>query len=339
LLSTRFFGLPPLGYSGIEQVVWDLACSLDGLGHHVTLFAPDGSQATPHGNLVEIGAPHQTCNVDWLKAELESYNFFKDNLDNLDILHDHTHFGIGYFGKIRNCSLPVTHTFHDLDLSFFNLFKPLFKLNLISISEWTTRVFAHQGFNAKHCYNGIDLNNYGFKKEKNDRFMFLGRISRIKAPHLAIKVAKAANVGLDIIGSTKFANDLEYVKEIKALCAGKQIKFIGELNQETKIKYLQNAKGLLITSQFGEPFGLISIEAMACGTPPLALNDGALKEIIENERSGFICNSVEEMMSRLKDVDLILPEICRKRANQFSRKKMAYNYVKIYKSILKGNEW
>jgi glycosyltransferase involved in cell wall biosynthesis len=339
LLSTRFFSLPPIGYSGIEQVVWDLACALDKLGHEVTLFAPQGSRASTHGQLVEIGEAIQTPNINCLKAELEIYDYLREEIKNLDILHGHNWFGIEYLKKASNEKILVAHTHHNNNISWLNFYKPLFNLNLISISDWTKDVFAKQGFASCRCYNGINLDRYKFQTKKDGRFMFIGRIIKAKGPHLAIKAAREAGVGLDIIGSTTFVNDKDYVREVTKLCDGKQIKFIGEVSHETKIKYLQSARGLLIPSQFGEPFGLISVEAMACGTPPIALNDGALKEVIIDEETGFICDSIDQMVSRMKQVDFINLQACRKRAEQFSREKMAGEYVKLYLSIINGQEW
>jgi glycosyltransferase involved in cell wall biosynthesis len=340
LLSTRFFGVPPAGYSGLEQVVWDLAWSLDNLGHKVTLFAPKGSQTPPQGKLVETGEPYQTCRINWLGAELEAEDFFRnDEIAELDVLHGHNWFGIEYLRKARNTNLHVTHTHHGLNISWFNFFKQLFNLNLISISDWTKEIFAKQGFEARRCYNGINIDRYTLQKEKKDRLMFLGRIAKSKAPHIAIKAARAAGVGLDIIGSTNFVDDPNYVNEVRKLCDGKQIRFIGEVNQEEKIEYLKNARGLLIPSNFGEPFGLISVEAMACGTVPIALNDGALKEIIKDKQTGFICNSIDQMTNRIRDIELIDPKACRAWAQEFSREKMAQEYVKLYQDILNGQEW
>jgi glycosyltransferase involved in cell wall biosynthesis len=309
------------------------------LGHEVTLFAPKGSTAPPNGKLVEIGEAYQSCNVNWLKSELEAYDFFRDNLEDLDILHGHNWFGFEYLGKLLNKDLNVTHTHHGLSVNSLEMFKSLFKLNLISISEWTRQVFFQQGFSAKRCYNGVNLDVFSFQKEKSDRLMFLGRISPAKAPHLAVKAAREAGAKLDIVGSTTFVDDVDYVHEVKRLCDGDQIRFIGEVSQEDKIKYLQNARGLLIPSQFGEPFGLISVEAMACGTVPIALDDGALREIIIDDQTGFICNSIEQMADRINELELIDTNTCRKRSMQFSREKMAQEYLKLYTSIINGQEW
>jgi glycosyltransferase involved in cell wall biosynthesis len=278
-------------------------------------------------------------NINWVQAELQAYDTFRDKLEDLDILHGHNHFGFEYLGKIRCEGLHVAHTHHNLSASWLNMFKPLFKLNLISISDWTRSVFAQQGLPSRRCYNGVDLDRYQFRAEKGERFMFLGRISRGKAPHSAIKAAREAGIGLDVIGTPTFVDDANYVSEVKSMCDDKQVRFIGEVSQEEKIEYLQNAKGLLIPSQFGEPFGLVSVEAMACGTPPIALDDGALKEIILDGQTGFVCCSVDQMTRRIKEVGKIEPYACRERAKQFSREKMAEEYVKLYRAIISGKEW
>jgi glycosyltransferase involved in cell wall biosynthesis len=345
LLSTRFFGVPPSGYSGLEQVVWDLAFALDELGHEVTLFAPEGSQSPPHGKLVETGNAIHNVNANWIQAEKQAYKIISDKLSDLDldILHGHNHFGFEYYAKACNPELCVTHTHHEslnyLNVAWWNQFKGQFKLNLVAISNYMAQAYAQQGFKALCCYNGVDLEKYKFQHEKSARFMFLGRIIKAKGPHLAIEAARKAGVELDIVGSTSFVDDSEYVNQVKKLCEGEQIRFIGEVSPEVKIDYLRNAKGLLIPSSFGEPFGLISIEAMACGTVPIALDDGALKEIIVDGQSGFLCNSIEQMAARIKDVEILHPEDCRERANRFSRKRMAQEYVKLYEAILDGKTW
>jgi glycosyltransferase involved in cell wall biosynthesis/predicted SAM-dependent methyltransferase len=343
LLSTMFFGVPPVGYSGLEQIVWDLACGLDELGHNVTLFAPKGSHAPPHGKLIETGEAINSTDVDWFKAEQDAYQVLKDNLSEIDILHGHNWFGFEYLAKLQKPDLKITHTHHgglnQHNIESWSGIKQLHKLNLIAISDWMSNVYASKGFASRRCYNGIDLHKYKCKVEKDDRFMFLGRIAPSKAPHLAIEAALRAGAGLDIVGSTSFVNDPKYVEEIKHSCDGEQIKFIGEVDPTTKVRYLQNAKGLLIPSRFGEPFGLISIESMACGTPPIAFNDGALKEIIIDGETGFICNTIDEMVQRMKCIESINPNDCRKRAQQFSRRKMAKDYVNMYEAILSGYEW
>lgn len=338
LVSSSMLTCPPQNYGGLEQVVFDLSCGLTKLNHKVVLFAPKGSQVPPNGFLVECGEAKGTVNVDWLKAENDMWEKYKDKLDDFDIINSHDWFGFCYASKAKNLELKMAHTHHGgLNMDFWGKSKPPFNLNLIAISDWMVSVYASQGFTAKRAYNGVDLEKYPFKKEKGDRLMFLGRISKIKAPHIAIEVARKLNMGLDIVGGTSFVDNPNYVDEVKRMCDGKQIKFIGEVNHETKLKYLQNAKALLVPSVFGEPFGLISVESMAVGTPVIALNDGALSEIVKE--GGIVCNDVESMISSLKYVDRIEPKMCRENAERFSKENAALRYLELYQAILEGKEW
>ena len=161
----------------------------------------------------------------------------------MDIVHGHNWFAIEYLLKARHDGLHVAHTHHGLNISWLNLFKSLFKLNLISISDWTKEIFAQQGFVAQRCYNGVNLDKYKFKEKKGDRFMFLGRVAKSKGPHLAIKAARDAGVGIDIVGSTHFVDDIDYVNEVRSLCDGEQVKFVGEVSQEEKSQYLRKCTG------------------------------------------------------------------------------------------------
>jgi glycosyltransferase involved in cell wall biosynthesis len=338
LISSPFFTVPPQRYGGLEQVVWDLADGLSKLGYDVTLFAPKGSKTPPNGHLVECGEPLLDVRVNWVEAERKAFDIYEKELQGLDIIHGHNWFGFEYLAKVHNPKLKVCHTHHGgLNPEWWARSKPPFKLNLIAISDWMTNVYNSQGFKSKRVYNGVDMDKYLFQKEKSDRLMFLGRISRIKAPHLAVEIAKKTGLGLDIVGGTSFVDDPSYVEQVKGMCDG-DIKFIGEVDQETKVKYLQNAKALIVPSVFGEPFGLISVEAMAVGTPVIALADGAIPEVVSNGVSGHVCNSIEEMCEVVKS-NSIKPDECRSRAMMFSKENMARAYEALYLEILNGGEW
>jgi len=262
--------------------------------------------------------------------------------DELDILHGMNWFGFEYLSKSKRRTLKVTHTHHGGLNQWWFRSKPPFKLNFIGISKWMKKVYESQGMPSRYCYNGIDLDKYPYQEEKGDRLMFLGRMSKIKAPHIAIEVAEKSDEFIDIVGGTSFVDDPNYVEEIKTKCVdyrGSMATFIGEVSHQDKLRYLQNAKALLIPSRFGEPFGLIAVEAMACGTIPIALNDEALSEIIEDGKSGFICNDIAEMVLKVSEIDTIDTRNVRERAEMFSKEVMSKRYIELYKDILEGREW
>ena len=348
MISTQFFGCPPAGYSGLEMIVWDLAEALGELGHHVTLFAPEGSKAPLNGKLVTTGKMQNTAAGDWYAMEEGAYNIYKDQVTELDIIHGHNWFGQEYnfAGKIKVC-----HTHHGhLNQEYWMKSKPPFKLNFIAISKWMKGLYEKMGMPSEYCYNGIDTAKYPIRPIDevsgavlgNDRLLYVGRISKFKQPHVAIELARRLDYGLDIVGGT-FVDDQNYLNEIRNACDGKQITFNPDVSHAVKIKFMREAKCLVFPSAMGEPFGLVAAEAMACGTPVLALNDGAISEVVEHNVSGFIAYKNFDAFKTKTDLISALggigPEACRSRAEMFSRKTMAENYVKLYTRILKGDEW
>jgi glycosyltransferase involved in cell wall biosynthesis/predicted SAM-dependent methyltransferase len=341
LISTPFFNCPPKGYSGLEMVVWDLACGLSALGHKVTLYAPEGSKAPPNGELVITGPSITDVNVNWVEKEQNVNNVVAQSFKDLDILHGHNWFGFEYL--LRNNGPKICHTHHGhLNSDWWLKEKSPFKLNFIAISKWMKTLYDKQGIPSEYVYNGIDLSRYEFQEKKGDRLLYVGRISKFKQPHIAISLAKRLNVGLDIVGGT-FVDDKQYLSDIKFACDGKQITFNPDVDHETKIKFMQNAKCLLFPSNMGEPFGLVAAEAMACGTPVVALNDGAISEVVNDGTTGYVLpdyDKIESAMQLTTKLNLITPNACRVRTlTMFSRKVMAENYVRLYRSILQNQEW
>lgn len=338
IISTPFFGTPPPFYGGTELVTWNLCCGLTNLGHRVVLYAPDESKVPPNGFLFSTGSALNSVAVDWCKAERDMWKKYDKTLDDYDIIIGSNWFGFEYASKARNNNLKVCHVHHGgLTMSWWGKRKPNFRLNLIGISDWMVKVYASQGFTAKRVYNGIDLKKYKLQKKKGDRLLFLGRISKIKAPHLAIEVAKKANMSLDVVGATSFVDDPSYVEHVKSLCDGKQIRFIGEVDFETKLKYLQNAKALVVPSSWGEPFGLHIVEALATGTPVLALPDGGIVETVK--QGGILCSDIESMVKAIPELSRITSVMCRRNAEKFSKERMAKVYLKVFNNILSGGCW
>lgn len=229
------------------------------------------------------------------------------------------------------------------------------KPNLIAISNFmkncTEQYFKHKGFTVecKYIYNGIDMKKYKYYKDdrylidnkeirKTDRLLYVGRYSKFKQPHIAIEVAKKVGLPIDLVGGT-FVDDIGYLKDIESICNGKNIIMYKDVPHDFKIRKMQEAKALLFPSAMGEPYGLVAVEAMACGTPVIASNDGAISEVVIHNKTGFICNSIEEMIDSVNKIDKINPEDCRKRAEELSRQNMAKNYENLYYKMLKGEEW
>lgn len=337
LLSTPFMTVPPSGYGGLERIVYDLACGLRDLGHEVTVFATNGSKVDGC-KVIFTGNPVGSTKVDWIAEEKRVFETIKNAVLGLDILHGHNWFGLEY--RLRSDKLKVLHTHHGgLNTDWWKP-NPPFKLNLVAISAFMKRVYAQQGHTAEFVYNGIDLNKYElWTGRRNGRLVFVGRIDKFKQPHVAIEVAKKTGLGLDIIGGT-FVQDDAYLNEIVNMCDGEQIKFWRDPAQNDKVKLMQEASCLLFPSKMGEPFGLVAAESMACGTPVIALNDGAISEVIADNVTGFMCNSVDEMVKATAKIGQIGAQTCRDRVEiMFSRERMAESYVELYRRVIAGQEW
>jgi glycosyltransferase involved in cell wall biosynthesis len=380
LISTPFLKTPPDFYGGLELVVADLASALARLGNDVTVFAADGSKVQDC-RVVEFGPPAWETSVptngfSGFEEERRAYHVYKNMLEEFDLVHGHTWYGFEYITKIKSRKLKVCHTHHsniffkqfgwDLRaflrsgdygpfLKDFFVTARVFDLNLIAISKWMAQVYEAQGFRSRWVHNGINLERYRFQEKKGDRLLFVGRIERKKQPHLSIQVAKRLNMGLDVVGSTIDADQPLYVEAIRKMCDGKQIRFYPDATQELKIRLMQNAKCLLFTSAWGEPFGLVPLEVMACGTPVVALNDGAIDEFVQE--GGIICDVLKKKITSkdriitikhdpidalafaVKQIDPITPQYCLANAEKFSKEHMAECYLRLYNEILAGDKW
>lgn len=342
LISTQFFGVPPKGYSGLEMIVWDMACGLSELGHDVTLFAPEGSKPPQNGRVIFTGPALQTTNIDWLGAERGAYEIYKTQLDRLDIIHGHNWFGFEYAAKAANTKLRCCHTHHGhLNPEWWLKNRPPFKLNFVGISKHMQAEYRQQGMESRYVYNGIDLKKYIFEKKRGSRLLFVGRLSPIKQPHIAIEIAKKLGMGLDIVGGTFVApQEVDYMNQVKSLCDGKEIVLYADASHEKKVELMQNARCLIFPSNMGEPFGLVAAEAMACGSPVISTADGAIGEVVQDGVTGFVCKTQDEMIAAIGKIDNIVPEDCWRRVKQnFSRETMARAYEKLYREILEGREW
>lgn len=340
LISSPMLSCPPKEYGGLELIVWNLANGLTELGHKVVLFAPKGSKTPKNGFLFETPPPQDKADADWLGAEKNMWTVYDPLLDDFDIICAHNWFGMEYASKVRKPDLKVCHVHHGgLSADWWNKSKPPFKLNFIAISDWMVTVYASQGVTARRCYNGINIEDYPFQKDKGDRLLFVGRLDSFKRPMIAIEVAKKLNMGLDIVGGS-FVQDVNYMKQVKHACDGTQIKLHRDAPHEKKVELYQNAKAVLFPSKMGEPFGLIVPEANACGTPVIATPDGAIPEVLADGETGFLCNTIDEIHKAVKKADTIDPKACRKRVEEnFTKEIMAKNYLEKYKEIIVGNEW
>ncbi len=245
-----------------------------------------------------------------------------------------------YFSNLL--SKPTVFTHHD-PFNFYRKYRVRFpklkNLNYVSISN-SQRETAPKNLNfIGTVYNGLNLNEYPFNSTPKDYFAFLGRIVRVKGCHIAIQACKKSNKKLKIAGKYYAGNDKSnsyWDKYIKPELKSDLISYEGFLRPPNETsEFLQNAKALLFPIEWNEPFGMVMIEALACGTPVIAFNNGAVSEIIEHGTNGFIVNSEKEMITAMKNIDQIERKACRDSIKErFTVKQMAKGYEKVYRKVL-----
>jgi glycosyltransferase involved in cell wall biosynthesis len=234
----------------------------------------------------------------------------------------------------RFTSTPFVYTIHhdhDQALSGFYSYYP--DVHFVTISKFQQRLEEMPSLRTIH--HGVDLSRYRFRPKKQQYLSFLGRIAPFKGTHLAIQVAKKCGIPLKIAGEVQPLFQDYFDAEVKPHIDGKFIEFIGEADLEAKNELLGNSMALLFPIEWNEPFGLVMIEAMACGTPVLALPGGSVAELIRDGVNGYVCQSLDEMVNYAADIQSsIRPAAVREYAQlHFSTERMAAEYVQLYNRI------
>jgi len=182
-------------------------------------------------------------------------------------------------------------------------------------------------------HNGVELDEFPFSRTPEDYFLFMGAMGEHKNPQDAILAAKKIGAKLILAGGKN--REPYYSEQIKPLIDGKQIIYAREVSGRQRIKLFQKAKGLLFPIVWPEPFGLVMIEAMACGTPVIAYPNGATREVVQQGKTGFIVKNIAEMAEAMKKINNISRTDCRKRVEKhFSDQKMVENYEKLIQKVL-----
>ena len=338
--------VPPKKYGGIEIMIKTLTDELVKRGHQVTLFATGNSKTKASLKSVFPKSLLEE-KVDWYHRSqnlINAANAFKYE-NEFDIIHSHTGDNALPFTDI--CQTPVLTTLHNVlpdsknrgsdEYIIFRHYAR--KTNFVSIS-FNQRTHTDLKLNyIDNIYNGININDFLFNKKPKDYLVWLGRIHYGKGMWNAISAAKKSKQKLITAGGAICETDKKYFESVKPMIDGKQIKYIGEISLKEKNKLLGNAKALLFPTVWEEPFGLVMIEAMACGTPVIAFNKGSVPEVIKRNKTGFIVKNEKEMTEAIKKIDKINRADCRKHIEEnFTVEKMVDGYERVYEKIMKDRK-
>lgn len=329
--------VPPLKYGGTERVVAALTDELVRQGHDVTLFATGDS--TTRGTLVPVLPtglrllPGIEMPRDLHPAQMMQLGMVFERAAEFDIIHNHADFFALPFSRLVRT--PILSTMHGrLDLPTLPLiFDAYPDAPVNSISHYQQRPLPQANW-IGNVYNGIDLTHLHVGDGSGDYFAFLGRISPHKGIGQAVQIARRTGIPLKI--AAKVDDDHpEYLDIIRDAIDGTFIEWIGEIGESEKAEFLGNARALLFPIQWPEPFGLAMAEAMACGTPVLATRCGSVPEVIVDGVTGFIRNTVDELVEATDHLDTLDRADCRAQVERhFSASVMAAGYERLYTRLL-----
>jgi glycosyltransferase involved in cell wall biosynthesis len=261
-----------------------------------------------------------------------------ERAEDFDIVNDHS--GPPAAAVSGSVSVPVVHTVHgpltgEPGELYEQVVKVAPRLGLISLSLNQRSPKPHFPWVA-NCPNAIDLSIYPAKPHRGDYLLFLGRMSPDKGAHRAVAVAMELELPLKLAGKMQDPKEKEYFSTYVEPHLGLHgMEYLGEVPHGTKVELLQDARATLFPIEWEEPFGLVMIESMACGTPVIATRWGAVPEVIEHGRSGIIVDNYRQMAAALEQADAIDPMECRRYVEEsFSAERMVQDYVAAYEAAL-----
>lgn len=327
--------VPPKLYGGTERIVSYITEELVALGHDVTLFASGDSETA--ARLEAICPQALRLNTGLFNRDAPLMMLQERGLGSatdFDIIHSHLDFN--GFPLARRNPVPVVTTLHGrLDLPELEpVYREFSEMPLVSISDSQRRPLPWASW-AGTVYHGLPRNLYTFHPQSQGYLAFVGRTAPEKRPDHAIEIAKRAGLPLRIAAKVDRADRTYFEAEIEPLLDHPLIEFVGEISDGEKDEFIGNAMAVVCPYDWPEPFGLVLIEAFACGTPVLAYRRGSIPEIVDHGVTGFICETVDEMVDAVGQVSLIDRKQCRATFDErFTADRMARDYVALYERLL-----
>jgi len=337
-IAPLWIPVPPRTYGGIELFLSLLTEELVARGHEVFLFASEDS-------ITKATLIAGTEKALWTRKDLRSphavinryLKMVHDRLHLFDIIHNHADFFM-FPLVLGNDKVPMVTTLHrPIDAEEAKVLRSFPSINYLAISYDQKKSAEEQNIKIMDVvYNGINPKEYEFNNSPEDYFLFLGRLNKEKGVVAAIEIAKAADKKLVVAGNIAGPAEWNYFfRDVQPRLNSDKISFVGEVDFKEKIKLLKNAKALLFPINRREPFGLVMIEAMACGTPVIAFNRGSVPEVIEDKKTGFVVEGKEQMIEAMENIDKIKRKDCRRAVEKnFTLKQMVDKYEDIYKKLI-----
>ncbi len=339
LLMDPYIKVPPEHYGGIERVIADLADGLHARGHDVTLWAAPGSKTS--GKLEPFGREAEWTRWSNIRnTALLTARFWRDR-GKFDVIHN---FGrLAYLTSVLRWDVPKVQTYmrriNPANMRFVQRLGAR-RLHFTAVSEVIRDTGLPGGGDWSVIYNCAPVNEYRFNPNVDPAtapLVFLGRLERCKGLHSAIEVARRVNRPLRIAGNlSTLPEELDYFhREIEPQIDGKLISYVGTVNNEQKNELLGTAAAMLLPIEWLEPFPVVLPESLLCGTPIIAFRQGGVPEGIADGRTGFVCDTVEEMAALVERLPELDRHECRREAERrFSDAAIVDEYERLYCQLL-----
>lgn len=336
-VAPPWFTVPPQGYGGVEWVVALLADGLVAAGHDVELLASGGSRT--QGRLRTVYDHPPSALLGDVPTELAHVLDAYLDVPDVDLIHDHS----GFIGLALGAMLggvPVVHTLHGpwTDPSRRVYHRLADRVGLVAISHDQARRRPPGLSLAGVVHNGLDLAAHPVRTDKEDFLLWVGRASREKGPEVALEVARRLGRRLVMAMKINEPDEHTYYRDVvEPAMAGVDVELIRNAALDEKTELMGRASCLLFPIQWPEPFGLVMIEAMACGTPVVAYANGAAPEVIADGVTGYLVpeGDVDGLGAAVRATDTLDPAACRRHVEErFSAERMVAGYVDVYERML-----
>ncbi|HEX6802874.1 MAG TPA: glycosyltransferase family 4 protein [Terriglobales bacterium] len=332
LIAAPFIAVPPLDYGGTELFVAHLAEGLQSLGVEAVVYANgESTVGTERRWLYEKSLwPIKVPERAWLREVNHTSWAIADAIKECDVVHVQSAQSIAFSRIVKRPFVLTLHGPHEAILSEFYSYFP--DVDYVCISEAQCSEESMPKLHTIH--HGIDVSLYQLRENKQRYLSFIGRIAPIKGTHIAIDVAQRTGIPLKIAGEVQPIYQQYFDRHVRPRLDGKLVEYIGPADLKAKNELLGNSMAMLFPIQWNEPFGLAMVEAMACGTPVLAMPGGSVTEVVREGVSGHICRNVREMANRAMNLNFKPAEVRAYVEENFSIRKMASRYTALYQEIL-----